>query len=149
MRLDVRFVAKVEPILIRQLIETTLLRIVSQPNGIDVVGLHQAEIFANGLFVQHVTVLFVVFVVVHPFDIDPLAVHIVLVSLHLRGAEPDACTGILHKMPLVLNLQHQIVEVGVFCTPAVHPLEGLLVLQGSATEPYRIAPIPVEFNLLI
>ncbi len=116
-RLDVGLVAEVEAVLVGQLVEPPLLRVVAQTYRIDIIGLHQPEVFADRRLVEHVAVFLVVLVVVDPLDVDRPTVHIVFVPLDLAGTEPDPRAGILHESPVVPDLQHEVIEVRILCAP--------------------------------
>ena len=74
MAFDVRFIIYIDTEFVTQVVELVALRIVAKTDGINIVLLHQFEVLAHQLFGHVVAGCRVVFVDVHTFQLDRLAV---------------------------------------------------------------------------
>ena len=74
MRLDICLIIDVKTILVAQLIELPILRIVAEAHRIEVVAFHQLEVFAHQLLGDVVPRLWVMLVDIHTFELDGLSV---------------------------------------------------------------------------
>ena len=128
---DVGFIVHIQTIFIAQFIEATVLRIVTQTNSIDVVALHQFKVFAHQLFRYIVSGFRIVFVDVHPFQLDRLSVdeqyHIILSVgcflvdfLDLNAAESHIIRNHLAHLSIFFHRHVQFVQVRCFRSPGSH-----------------------------
>ena len=88
-RLDVRFVHHVEPVLVGQLVEAGQVRVVGRPHRVDVQELHEPDVFQHRVLVHHVSPLGVVLVPVHSPEHDGPPVQQQLAVRRLDPPEPD------------------------------------------------------------
>ena len=111
-RLDVRFVHHVEPVLVGQLVEAGQVRVVGRPYRVDVQELHEPDVFQHGRFVHHVSPLGVVLVPVHSPEHDGPSVQQQLAVRRLDPPEPDPDRGGFgHPTVRADERQHQPVEM--------------------------------------
>ena len=91
--LDIGFVYDVEAILVAQLIETFLLRVVAGTDRVYVVPFPKFEIFQHKLFGNVMAGVFIMLVIVDAFYEDRFTVYHQLLVFYLYGAEPYFATG--------------------------------------------------------
>ncbi len=142
-RLDVGLVVDVDAVLVAQLVEAAVLRVVAQTHGVEVVALHQLEVAAHELLVDVVARALVVLVHVHALELHGLSVdqqHAVgfavlraLLQLgHLDAAEAHVVGDHLRGAVALLERQQHAVEVGRLGAPRRHVGEGLREAQHGA-----------------
>ncbi len=87
--LQVALVDHQQPVLVAQVEEPRIRRVVAGPHGVDVVPLHQDDVRPHGGLVQGTARLGVPFVPVHAAELDRAAVEPDQPVPHLDAAEPD------------------------------------------------------------
>ena len=111
-RLDVRLVHHVEPVLVGQLVEAGQVWVVRRPDRVDVEPLHKPDVLEHPRLVHHVAPLGVVFVPVHAPEHDRTAVQEQLAVRRLDPPEahPDR-GGLGHRPAGAGERQDEPVEV--------------------------------------
>ena len=118
MAFDVSFVDDVDAILVAQLIETFLLRVVAGADGVYVVALPELEVFQHKVFGNVMSGMFIVLMVVDAFHKDRFAVHHQLLVLYLYGAEAHFAAGGFDNVSVgVLQADDKCIEIRCFGRP--------------------------------
>jgi len=86
-RFDVGLIHHIQTVLVAKLVEEFRLRVMRGADGIDVVGLHQLNVFEHGLLIHHMPVFFMVLMNIRPFQIYILPVDVEPSIFNLAGAE--------------------------------------------------------------
>ena len=131
MRLDVGLIIYIQAVFVAQLIETAVLRIVSQTNRIDVVAFHQLEVFPHQLLGYVVSRSLVVLMDVHTLEFQRLSVdeqHGIGFSvlgqlvnlLDFDATEPDVEGNDFGHLAVFLDRHQQFIQIGVLRSPCLH-----------------------------
>ena len=150
MRLDVCLVIDIETILITQLIELPVLRIVAKTNRIEVITLHQLEVLAHQLLGDVVTRLRVMLVDIDTLELDRLSVEEqnrvgltvpckLVDRLDLQPTETNPGRNDLQGLSLLFHTHQQLIEVRMLSTPFRHIREvssKRCLLRRSGAYPY-------------
>ncbi len=124
MRLVVRFVDDVQPVLVGEFIPPRIVRVVGCPHRVDVVLLHEPDVGDHVSGAERAPRAGVPLVAVHFADRDPLAVDPEDTIDDLHAAEPDSCRNPLHDgSGFVAQLEHEGGEIGPLRRPQAWSLQ--------------------------
>ena len=96
-------------------------------DGVDIERTHQFQVLQNLFTGDVVARELVMFMVIHAFELDRLAVHIEDVAFYLQAAEAHVETGVLP-----FRFEQKGIEFGGFCCPAAHSRNTQILYWGDA-----------------
>lgn len=112
MRLQIGLINDVQPILIAQLVESGIVRVMRRAYRIYIEALHQLDIFDHGGKRHSPSQVRMEFVAVDALEHDRPAVHAQISALQLHFSDTDPVgDGLSHFAPGVFQLQQKMVQV--------------------------------------
>ncbi|MNM64674.1 hypothetical protein D3C81_760820 [compost metagenome] len=107
-----------QTVLVAQLVEARIVRVVGGPYRVEVVLLHQHDIAFNTVHADRAALEVVVVVTVHPVQLEVVTVDMEETILDLDFAHPDPLRDHLQQLALtVVEGELQLIEVRVFGAP--------------------------------
>ena len=135
-RFDIGFVVNIQSVFVTKLVESAVLRVMAQADGVQIVPFHQFEILAHQFFCHVMSGLRVVFVDIDTFELDRLSVEQQdgvwfavagdLVDLFdFDAAETDVLRDHFRHLAIFLDRHQQLVKVRMFRVPCFHIIQCL------------------------
>ncbi len=107
-----------QTVLVAQLVEARVVRVVGGAHRVEVVLLHQHDVALHPVHADGAALEMVVVVTVHPVQLEIAAVDVEEAVLDLDLAHPDPLRDHLQQLPLsVVEGEHQLIEVGILGAP--------------------------------
>ena len=139
---DVCFIVYIESVFVAEFVETAVLRVVAEADGIDVMAFHQFEILPHQFFRDIVAGFRIVFVDIDSTELDGLSVHqqyhvILTVSgflvdfLDFDAAESYVIRNHFGHFSVFLHGHEEFVQVRCFGSPGLYIRQLLLEVDGT------------------
>mmetsp|Transcript_33179 Transcript_33179/g.53425 ORF Transcript_33179/g.53425 Transcript_33179/m.53425 type:complete len:261 (+) Transcript_33179:483-1265(+) len=151
MGLDVGFIDHIQAMLVTQLVPVGIFGMVRVSDSIEIVHLHEANVFQHVFFADDSTSAAVELAVIHAPNEELPAVHAEPAVSNLNGAKPNPVADHLRDNPLFLKGDQEGVELWHLRTPRLHPLHLLLtrkLCSGSVQHEFaeRLITISQKLN---
>ena len=134
MRFDVCFIYHIKAVAVTKLIPVRMCRIMRVAHSIQVMLLHQANVFFHQFFADSTSQLRM-FMSVSTFYQYRYPVDTETAILDFGSTETDFATGQMCYMPcIIFQCQYQRIKIRIFCTPTFYIRKGLFVKGNKITQ---------------
>ena len=115
MRFNIRLVNHIKSVLVAQLIPAGIIGIVTGANCIDIILFHQRNILQHHLLTDHMPLILIMLMPVHPFQGDSFSIDQQLAVFDFGGTESHLGREILQGISLpVFQCQYQGIKIRAF-----------------------------------